>query len=114
MSPSLPEALNQHPIGISDVIEFIGFGVVLAALIYGGMFWTFWVYSRLFKRPYSIRTINKAAAVCGLSFALFVPMMYITMIIPGKFGESVELGSMIVIVLSAFIVVIRTLWKGES
>lgn len=111
VSVRLPPALQQHPMSFLDVMTRLGFALVIGVVMYIGTLWSLWLFtSMFFPRPF--RTLNKAAIVFGISFALLLPAMWSELIAPGNLGGSIEVGIMAAIVLTGSIIGIRIVVKG--
>jgi len=107
----LPPALGQHPMSFFDVVTRLGFALIIGVVMYIGTLCSLWLFTFMFL-PRPFRTLNKAALVFGLSFALLLPAMWSELIAPGNLGGSIEVGLMATIVLTGSIIGIRIVVRG--
>ena len=110
---SLPQALNQHPIGPIDVIRSLAFSICVGCVMYLVALWTFWFHG-LFSKRRSLRTSHRASTVIGLAFVLIPQTMYLQLILPGNVGGMIEVGLMIAIFVVALVVAFRVLGRDEA
>lgn len=104
--------MNPGPTRVIDVIRFLAFEVLNGFVMYLGSLCSLWSFTSLFARR-SFRTLNRAAIVIGVTFALLGPAMWSAAIVPGNIGGGIEFGLMITIVTTGLVIAIRIVWKGE-
>jgi hypothetical protein len=110
---SLPPA-QYHQINALDVIHYLVFVVLVGVWAYLGALSVFFVVTAVFAHR-SFRTLHKASTAFGVAFALFLPTMSFTYFwVPKNIQGLVEVSLMAGLLIAAFIIAIRILWKGDQ
>ena len=92
----------------------IGFVLLSGLIVYIGVFWDLLILTRIFSRR-SNKTLHKAAMVVAAAFVLCWPAILIAHLVLGEgntFGV-VEVGLMISFAITAFVIAIRIVWRGD-
>ena len=92
----------------------IGFVLLSGLIVYIGVFWDLLILTRIFSRRSNI-TLHKAAMVVAAAFVLCWPAILIAHLVLGEgntFGV-VEVGLMISFAITAFVIAIRIVWRGD-
>ena len=112
---TLPPGI-EHPANVADAIHYLAFVVLFGVVAYLGTFWVLWTTTRILVFGYaSYRTMHRASTVFGVAAVLCLPTIGFAFIIPpGNILGVTVVGLMIAFAVTAFVIAIRILRKGDS